>query len=100
MIVDKVITKGQLFGRGKRARQFSILLDKAKKQREVKEKTRQFSDLKIDEVQNIYYEATEFYIKAYGNLQNIPQSILDSKTYKNLSSESVAKSLNLLGIQK
>lgn len=37
MIVDKVITKGELYGRGKRARQYSILLDRFKKQRESKE---------------------------------------------------------------
>lgn len=50
MIVDKVITKGELFGRGKRARQFSLLLEKAKKQREVKEEFAQLGDLSIDQI--------------------------------------------------
>ena len=36
-IVDKVITKPELFGRGKRARQFNMVLEKNRKSRESKE---------------------------------------------------------------
>jgi|JI6StandDraft_1071083.scaffolds.fasta_scaffold14648_2 hypothetical protein len=64
-IVDKVVTKSELWGYGKRARQYAILLDKTKNSKAaLLEEEEEVETLEL--MDRIYTEAFEFYDSEYG----------------------------------
>jgi hypothetical protein len=92
-IVDKVVTKQELWGYGKRARQYATILDKNKSSKVVPGFGEEQEEVEtLDLMDRIYAEAFEFYEVEYRDLTGMPSKI-DEKTFKLLTPETVVMCL-------
>jgi hypothetical protein len=83
MLVEKVFTKKEILGKGKRAAAYTSVLAEYKrimKQGQPdKDEEDEVTEDNLSLYQQIFEEAAVYYALEYGNLQNIPTRIIHSK---------------------
>ena len=104
MMVEKVFTKKEIQGKGKRSQAYGQAITAYKHKRKEaqpdKDEVEEAGEEEMDLLQSIYEDSGRFYSRRFGTIVDIPKEVEGSNAYIESTPENVLKNVFLLGIDK